>query len=208
MNDRKFDLTLVEKKPTLKFTLIPVNDKTVPKNVEDMTTEEIRYWAQKYDADHPWWIETEKELGEKIRAEKQLDMDTLKKVVHGKFKNQPGRETITLNRLSIHTEDDVTKITREGLSKETDEERIKTICRLYGVGISLASTILTFLDSESYGVYDIHVYRELYGNQPSDMFSNHKHYLNMLMDLRNLSKRHGLSVRFIEKALFKKNFDS
>ena len=76
------------------------------------------------------------------------------------------------------------------------------------MGISLASVILTFYDPVNYCVYDIHVMREMYGKEPKTMFTDNRHYLRLLRDLRGLSMKYRLDVRTIEKALFLKNIQS
>ena len=111
--------------------------------------------------------------------------------------------------LEKHTDEEIRTLTKRALSysHHHDKNRIKTLRKLSGIGIALASTILTFNDPQNYGIYDIHVYREMYGPEPSTIFTTNTHYIQMLQDLRRLSKRFNLPVRIIEKALFKKNLD-
>ena len=134
-------------------------------------------------------------------------MDVLRKVVHWKFLTLPGREKRVNNLLLSHTDFEVQDLTKRVLpmSIAQDRMRIESLRLLKGVGIAIASTILTFYDPENYGIYDIHVIREMYGAEPKYMFTNSKHYLKMLTDLRTISKSIQLPVRTIEKAYFKKN---
>ncbi len=56
-----------------------------------MDKEEILYWSNKYDKDHPWWTQEEKRLGDKFRKTKTLTKDDLLRVVDWKFKEVPPR---------------------------------------------------------------------------------------------------------------------
>ena len=164
-------------------------------------------YAQQYDKDHPWWTSEEKRIGDQLRKDQEFGMDTLKEIVHWKFKTLPGREKIVNNLLKQHTDTEVRELTNRILPMTTkyDSDRITWLCKLKGVGPALASTILTFYNPADYCVYDIHVMREIYGEEPKYMFTGNKHYLKLLDYLRLESKRLDLPVRTIEKALFKKN---
>ncbi len=137
-------------------------------------------------------------------------MDTLKEIVHWKFKTIAGREKRTNNLLKYHTDEEVRELTCGVLPLGTrqDDNKITALRKIKGVGVSLASTILTFHNPQDYCVYDIHVMREVYGEEPNYMYISNKHYLRLLEDLRLESKKLDLPVRIIEKALFKKNVDN
>ena len=76
----------------------------------------------------------------------------------------------------------------------------------YGVGPALASTILTFLNPKDYGVFDIHVWREIFGKESTGLFTA-PNYLKALREMRRIASKNDLDVRVVEKALFKKNYD-
>jgi len=88
----------------------------------------------------------------------------------------------------------------------SDSYKVNNLCTLHGVGPALASTILTFYNPKEYGVFDIHVWRELFGREPSFLFTA-KNYLKLLTELRKIARRFDLDVRIVEKAFFKKNID-
>jgi len=48
------------------------------------------------------------------------------------------------------------------LSSGHDSYKVDSFCSLHGVGPALASTILTFYNPRDFGVFDIHVWRELW----------------------------------------------
>ena len=176
----------------------------------NLTKQDIFELAAKYDLDHPWWTQKEEEIGDRIRTERELGLETLKEIVEWKFKTVPSRIKRINNLLKIYSDEDIREVTRRALHLGTrrDSDKITTLRRIKGVGVSLASTVLTFYDSHNYCVYDIHVMRELYGELPKYPFTNNNHYLRLLQDLREQSTKLGLDVRTIEKALFKKNLDS
>ena len=91
------------------------------------------------------------------------------------------------------------------MSIDQEKIRISLLSEIKGIGVALSSTILTFLDPDNYCVYDIHIMRSLYGNEPKYMFTGSKYYLQLLKDVRKIAKEHNLPVRTIEKAYFKKN---
>ena len=171
----------------------------------DPFIEDIQYWAAKYDEDHPWWTTEEQRIGELIRANNEFGLDTLKEIVHWKFYTLPGRRKRVNNLLAQYSDQQIREITRKAFNQKTDLERIETLRTIKGVGVALASTILTMYDPQQYCVYDIHVMREVYGQEPKHMFTSNKHYLQLLKDLRKNAQKHNLPVRTIEKAYFKKN---
>ena len=104
---------------------------------------------------------------------------------------------------------DVRRISSHVLSLGTDDDsyKVESLCGvLSGVGPAVASTILTFYNPQDYGVFDIHVWRELFGEEPENLFTP-RNYLIVLTKLREIANRFWLPVRTVEKALFKKNYD-
>jgi len=168
---------------------------------------EIEKISSEHDEKYPESVHKEKELGKKIRKEKEIGKETLYEIVRWKFSSLPGRIKRTFNLLEETSDEIIRRTTRKALSDNLleDEKRIKELRKIKGIGISLASVILTFCDPERYCIYDIHVVRELYGKEPKYMFTNNKYYFKLLQDLRDLGQKTGLNVRTIEKALFLKN---
>lgn len=189
---------------------IELSDPDANKKTTDPFIEDIQYWAAKYDEDHPWWTSEEKRIGDKIREDKEFGMETLKEIVEWKFKTVPGRIVRIKNLLKNHTDKEVKEITGTvlPLPKSEDRNKVHGLCELKGVGPALASTILTFHDPQDYCVYDIHILREVYGEEPKHPFNKYtgcRHYIRLLEYIRLESSRLDLPARTIEKALFKKN---
>ena len=55
------------------------------------TREQLIALAEQYDKDYPWWTSEEKRIGDQIREDNELGMETLKEIVEWKFKTVPGR---------------------------------------------------------------------------------------------------------------------
>jgi len=170
--------------------------------------EEILNWSRKYDKDHPWWTQKEIELGDKFRKTKELTKNDLVQVVEWKFKDLKGRKDRVLEFIAKNDERLVLRISSDVFSStlEDDSYRLNSLQMLEGVGPALASTILTFYDPKKYGVFDIHIWREIFGKEPENLFTT-ENYLKLLTELRRIANSHNLDVRTVEKALFKKNID-
>ena len=174
-----------------------------------MNKEEILDWTEKYDKDHPWWVQEEKRLGDKFRETKTLTKDDLYQIVEWKFKELEGRKKRVLGLVAKNS-DKVIQLTCNqafNLTLQDEPYRIDSLDKLHGVGPALASTILTFYDPKNYGIFDIHVWREFFGKEPADLFLTTKHYLQLLAELRRIANQYGFNVRTAEKAYFKKNLD-
>ena len=169
---------------------------------------EISEWSHKYDEEHPWWAKKEKELGDKLRETGELTKDDLIEIVEWKFKTTPIRLPKILGYIRQNEDYTIRNISSSVLrrSSKYDYEKIERLCRLKGVGPATASVILTFYDPKNYGVFDIHVWRELFGKDSRPVY-NTRNCLICLSELRELAKKHGLDVRTVEKALFMKDLD-
>jgi len=188
-----------------------VSERTLIANygvVEILNKQEI-CWAKRYDRESPWWIEREKEIGNHLRAARELSKADLIEVIEWKFKDLKGRQT-RVTRYAKRTDDlvlkKVTRLVFDLMDKKYDEYKLNLLCIFDGIGVAIASVILTFYDPQNYGVFDIHVWRELFGKEPKNLFTT-KNCLCLFSGLRTISKKHRLPARIIEKALFKKNYD-
>ncbi len=175
----------------------------------ELGRDEILRLAREYDQAFPRWTLREEALGRQLQVDRELGVEGLQAIVEWKFASLPGRITRTRNLLRVHSDDFIRSVTRRALALPVDQEstRIRELRRIRGVGVSLASVILTFFDPEHYCVYDIHVMREVYGCEPRSMFASSQHYLRLLNDLRARSRRLHMSVRTLEKAFFQKNIE-
>ena len=178
-----------------------------------LTKEQIACWSKKYDDEEDLDNSNlEQELGDKLRRTKELTKDELKQIIEWKFQGRLlGRRKRSLNIISPIPDDFVRKVTREAFNEQDERLRIRKLMGRYGgiagVGPAIASVILTFYDPENYGVYDIHAWRELFGKDPADLFTNFDQLMTFLARLKNEAKQMGCNVRIVEKAYYKKNLD-
>jgi hypothetical protein len=91
----------------------------------------------------------------------------------------------------------------------SDEEykRISILDRLHGVGIAVASVILTVLAPETYGIIDIRVWRLLYeygevDHDPEGRELTLESWLDYLPKVRHWAAELGVSAREVERRLF------
>lgn len=172
-----------------------------------MEKEEILHWNRRYDADHPWWTLKEKELGDRFRRARELTKDDLVQVVEWKFKDLKGRKDRILGFITKNDDMRIRRISRDVFNSTLDDSyKIDSLQMLHGVGPAIASTILTFYNPKEYGVFDIHVWRELFGKEPENLFTT-ENYMKLLKELRRVANLYSLDVRIVEKAYFKKNID-
>jgi len=69
---------------------------------------------------------------------------------------------------------EIEKITWEAFEIEEESKKIRKLCKIKGVGISLASCILTFHNPQKYCVFNTHVYDEIFKieTRPNNIFSS------------------------------------
>ena len=167
------------------------------------------YWKKKYNNEEDTENKRiEENLRKKINKNKFLSKEDLILIIKWKFQgNLSGRQKIILNIIKNEEAFLIEGLSTLAFKSEKDEIRLKLLSCIKGVGNALSSVILAFYDPYKYGVLDIHVWREMFGKEPKDIFSNQKRAINFFNELRKISKKIGLPCREIEKALFKKNFD-
>lgn len=173
-----------------------------------MTREEILMWNKKYDREEDLYATgLEEKLRKKFQKDKFVTKDDLREMLRWKFQGPlKGRGEYKIK--GIEKEDDlkIRNLSKQALQIKDDQEKIRLLTQIREVGPAIASVILTFYDPQNYGVFDIHVWRELFGEEPKDLFDKNKdYYLRVLNELRKLAKKNNLSARMIEKALFEKN---
>ncbi len=107
--------------------------------------------------------------------------------------------------------DVVQELTKEAMTHTDEYKRIAILDRLHGVGIAVASTILTVIDPQAYGIIDRRVWRLLYeygevDHDPRGEELSLESWLDYLPKLRHWAAELGTSAREIERRLF--DFDS
>lgn len=102
----------------------------------------------------------------------------------------------------------IRRITKLSFATKDERKRIALLTSLRGVGIPMASAILMLTGPKRYGVIDIRVWQLLYalgsvqGNPRGRSFTS-DNWHQYLMILRHHAKRKGVSVRNVERSLFR-----
>src|SRR6266571_1656834 len=169
---------------------------------------ELKKWLAVYDKKQSKWDrDTERRLGEKLRKSKSLTRNDLATMVNWKFQGLPGRLKQNMARLSNFPDNQVVTIFKEAITASDEIERIRRLDMLPSVGPAMISVILTFYDPDEYGVLDIHVWRELFGPEPDNLFQGPKCLVTFLHHIRSIARKHRLGAREVEKAIFQRNYD-
>jgi hypothetical protein len=159
----------------------------------------VIYWAQKYeDCYSPEDKRNEERLKNTLKRQRYLTQNNLYDVLN--WKSPRTRRYAKENAPPI-----IAKITRNSFGTGDEKSRIESLLGqkggLRGVGYPVASTILHFAFPDKYPIMDFRVIRSLRMKQPS----SYKFYFweNYCKRIRSLSKKYGLSIRVVEKALWK-----
>jgi hypothetical protein len=172
-----------------------------------MDKQEIIKWSTKHDNEYASEIAKERETGCRLRIAKEVTKHDLIEIIKWKFDGFEARKIRELKLAATIDETSLKEASNKAFNLNTtrDAERIELLCELrHGIGIAVASTILTFFDPKNYGVFDFHVWQEVFGGRPKYTVVE---YVKLLSRLRQEAEMYGLNARTIEKGYFKKNYD-
>ncbi len=172
-----------------------------------MQIQEVSEWLDKYNSKNESF-DLEKEIENIISQKNFLTKEDLITIVKWKFyKGLEKNREKAINFLEQMDGSEIEKITREAFETEEESKKIKKLCKIKSVGISLASCILTFHNPERYCIFNTQIYDEIFKieTRPNNIFSTPDYYLDMLNEIRKFSEKYNLKVRDVGKALFKKN---
>lgn len=174
-----------------------------------LTKQEILSWSHKYDLEEDQYnTGLEPELGAKLRTNQELSKHDLIELVKWKFQGPLlQRRDMILEQIEPIEDSIIRRTIKEALTNADENTRIWKLEQIHGVGPSVASVILAFFDPENYGIFDTHAWREMFGDDPRDLFTVSSYFRRFLERLRQESAQHKINVRVIEKAYFKKNKD-
>jgi hypothetical protein len=101
----------------------------------------------------------------------------------------------------------VRAVSRAVLATRSERRRVELLTSLRGVGIPMASAVLTLIDPRRYGVLDIRVWQLLFAirsvrQNPGGRGFTLEHWERYLRALREHARRLGVSVRAVEWTLF------
>lgn len=139
-----------------------------------------------------------------MRRRRWLTLDELVEL----YKWKEGGRNRHLKDGILSNSDELVKKTSEAAFAEKEEyRRIARLDRLKGVGIAVASTILTVIDPHAYGIIDKRVWRLLYAygevdHDPQGLELGLDSWLDYLPKLRSWAKELHLTPREVERRLF------
>lgn len=107
----------------------------------------------------------------------------------------------------------VRRATAAALRAPNERVRLESLVALHGVSVPTASAALTLIDPERYGVIDIRVWRLLHAvgavdQNPRGANFTAAQWEQFLSVIRDLSGRHAVSARAIERTLFAMHVES
>ncbi|MFZ0952096.1 MAG: hypothetical protein WAN17_07515 [Candidatus Sulfotelmatobacter sp.] len=166
--------------------------------------EDILRWRDSYDENEDSFTGgLEETLRGKFQERKHATYDDIQSVFEWKFAEMPGRLKRSLNLLSTVNPDLIKNVSARAFAITDDSARLRQLRHIKGVGVAVASVILAFYDPDTYGIIDIHSWRELFGG--TRQVFDASDFLRFTEELRRLAAIHGLPAREVEKALFRKN---
>lgn len=173
-----------------------------------MDRREIIFWKEKYDREEVLYTKgIEEELRMKFRENRCASKEDLEAVIKWKFQGRlTGRQQMNLARLKRGEDWVIKKITALAFEVPQDGLKLNLLMSIDGVGVSVASVILTFYNPHNYGVLDFHVWHGLF-NSDKKIFTK-QDCLRYFKELRKLARQVGLSCRDVEKAIFKEDLDN
>lgn len=161
----------------------------------EITKEEIRKYAQKYDKRYKGTNDeiVEKEMKKWFESNRYLGRERFIKI--GLWKSKRPKKNYESN-------DDLTvgEITRFSFTTRSEEVRIKSLLILNGVSYPLASVILHFAFPSKYPILDFRAIWSLGWEKPKSY--NFDFWQKYCDRIRGISKRTGESIRIVDKALW------
>ena len=101
----------------------------------------------------------------------------------------------------------IRRLTSASFTSKSERTKLECLTQLYGVGIPMASSILTLIWPERYGVIDIRVWQLLFelgevNSNPSGVGFNFENWYTMLCKLRYQARNLKTTVRTVERTLY------
>jgi thermostable 8-oxoguanine DNA glycosylase len=100
----------------------------------------------------------------------------------------------------------VQELMREVAQAETPRDKVKVLVQVWGIGLPIASAILTVCDPETFTVLDYRAWETLKGaavpGLPEDYPATPDEYLDYCRVCRQLAERVGMSLRALDQALW------
>lgn len=135
------------------------------------------------------------EAGERL-AQGSVDLDDVCAIVRWKAPR-------SVHWLPARSDDHViSALSRATATESNDEDRLDALLEIRGVGIPVASAVLTCLDPNRFTVIDVRALDSL-GRKPPAANQYRKLYLQYLAFCRREAARLGIRLRVLDRALWK-----
>jgi hypothetical protein len=103
------------------------------------------------------------------------------------------------SRLFKNTANEIEKALGSAIYAQSEQAAMESLCELHGVGVPVASAILTAIDPDRYTVID---FRALESLGVKRSYLSIAFYLNYLATCRDLAKQYGVRLRTLDRALW------
>ncbi len=159
----------------------------------------IKDWALKYNEivkDEIKYQEIKEKVKEELENKKTIEKSTFKDIIFWKSPRLKG--VIRLNQYDIY------KKAIAKSHKAVDKEKIKILCKLYGVGVPVVSTILHFMYPGEFPIIDFRTVETLfYAGYIQKTTISEKQYIPFKKAILEIRKKtNNYSLRKIDRALF------
>ncbi len=136
----------------------------------------------------------------RIRSDRRMTLEELSAVCYWKSPR-------AIRLIESNDRENVLGLTKEAFNCEDEKIRVNHLTRLHGVSIPMASSVLTLVWPEHYGVIDVRVWQVLFRHgavdtKPDGLGFNTSDWLLYLTMLRLIAEVTERTVRSIEKTLF------
>jgi len=146
----------------------------------------------------------------KMREPFFLKMDEFDEILHWKLRSQYHRQHRNINR---NTEDLIREVTKAAFSIEsTDVESeialtLKTLIKLHGVEVPVASAIMTLCYPEKYCVIDFRGWRQVFGKEKEYASYSTKDYIKYWSIIKQKADEFGITPQQIDMAIWQHDIE-
>lgn len=192
-------------------------------NIRDWVTTFEQEWEEKpieYKAEDGGWEKDGNPLFGSISTAiasrgYEISVDELLRISRWKLQSERNHHNIKKNDAG-----EVSRRTREALENSTDKEAIDTLTDLSGVGVPMASTVLTVAKPDEYAIIDYRAFRGLVAAKPRIItpdrydtyatfleyfrtyLTNPEAYVYYMDHVRDIADTENLSAREVDMALW------
>ncbi len=102
--------------------------------------------------------------------------------------------------IESNSDKSIEETTKRAINEINDKKKVEILDNLYGVGIPVASAILTVLNPKDYAIIDVNVWYALHFKEKRSFTSeNFRQYLEIV---RGIALKQNLTAREVDKGLF------